>query len=295
MFCFIIFAIIAPMKILSGSIVAEKFLEEIKLEAENLKQITNRMPKFAIVQIADNPASNLYISNKKKAAEKIGFEYVHHKFDCDVDFNTVGHVIANLNASSEIDGIIVQLPVPAHLKQIVYLISPNKDIDGLGYIQQAKLALNLPGLRPCTPFGVLKLLDAYDISVECNVCIVGRSVLVGQSLALMLLHKNATVTIVHSKTKNIENCLKNADIVFLAAGMPNFIDMSMLSANCIVIDIAISKITDPNDASKSIVTGDLNHDAHEHIKAYSPVPGGIGPMTIASLMHNTLLAYKNSL
>lgn len=280
------------MKILCGKTIAEKFLQEISSEAAKMAEITNRMPKFAIIQVGKNPASEIYIKNKKKTAEKIGFGFELHEFDENTNFNTIGNLISELNLSKEIDGIIVQLPIPSHLKQILYLIAPNKDIDGLGYIQQARLALNLPGLRPCTPFGVIKLLKAYEIDLNCRICVVGRSVLVGQSLALMLLHENATVTIAHSKTRNIGQVLQDSDIICLAAGAPNFVTSEMVNPKSIVIDIAISKIQNPENPLEWRTTGDLHENTHQKIAAFSPVPGGIGPMTVASLMYNTLEAHK---
>ncbi len=276
------------MQKLCGHTSAKHLLEKISQEVADIICEIERAPGFAIIQVGENPASDLYITNKKKVANNLGINVQHHQFDVSATFEEVGKLIGDLNMDRDIDGIIVQLPLPHHLKQVLYLISPLKDVDGLGYIQQARLALNIPGLRPCTPMGVMAMLEYYGIDIECNVCIVGRSVLVGQSLALMMMHKNATVDVVHAKTRDIKEHLIRANIVCLCAGHPGLVNFDMLKDDAIVIDIAITR----NDQNK--VVGDLELTGSTEIKAYSPVPGGVGPMTVASLMQNVVNACKTN-
>lgn len=266
---------------LSGKIVAEKWLEEIKQTASSLRN----KPGFAILQVGDNAASNVYIKNKIKVAEQLNFHVVYHKIQEDTEINIAKKILHDLNTDPKIHGIIIQLPLPNTFKQLIYMIAPEKDIDGLGLFQQANLALNMPGLRPCTPTGVLRLMEYYNIPFKARACVVGRSILVGQSLALMLLHKGATITVTHLETANLTQHLKEADVVFLAAGNPGFIKAEMLNSNAIVIDIAIT-------SCNGVLYGDLDKEAYKYIQAYTPVPGGIGPMTIAALMHNVLQAYQ---
>jgi len=274
--------------ILSGREPADKILNEIKQQLEAmLKQNPNtRTPMFAIIQIGHNPASNIYIANKKRIAEQLGFDVLHHKFPDDVEIETMEDTINSLNEDEFVDGIIMQLPVAERYRHLLDKIAADKDIDGLGKMQQANLVLNRDGLKPCTPLGVIKMMEHYAVPFEANVCIVGRSILVGQSLALMLLQRDATVTIVHHKTNDIAPHIKNADIIFLAAGYPGLVESHMLKKDAIVIDIAITPI-------KNKVVGDYKHDENSYIK-HSPVPGGVGPMTIACLMHNIFKAYKEN-
>ena len=269
-------------RVLSGREPADKILNEISLRLSTISQ-TQRAPMFAIIQIGDNSASNIYIANKKRVAQQIGFDVLHHKFPEGIDAGYVKSVIHALNDDELIDGIIMQLPVAKQYKHLLYEITASKDIDGLGAVQQANLVLDKPGLRPCTPLGVIKLMEYYNIDFIQDISIVGRSILVGQSLALMLLHKNASVSIVHHQTKDIKKYLANADIVCLATGCPELVNSSMLKNGAVVIDIAITSL-----AGK--VVGDYVHDDSSVI--YSKVPGGIGPMTIACLMHNVFEAYK---
>lgn len=279
------------MRILSGRPPADKILKQITDELNQIMQSPNaRAPMFAIIQIGDNAASNIYIANKKRVAEQIGFDIVHHKFADGTNQEHIKSVIHALNSDNLIDGIIMQLPVAGQYKHLLYEIAAQKDIDGLGAQQQSNLTLDKPGLRPCTPLGVIKMMEYYNIDFVQDICIVGRSILVGQSLALMLMHKHGTVTIVHHKTRDIKKHLAQADIVCLAAGCPGLVDSSMLKENAVIIDIAITSV-------EGKVMGDYSPDGYKNKCdiSYSPVPGGVGPMTIACLMHNVFAAYKKSL
>lgn len=270
------------MQILDGKVVSEKILNKIKEETKTLKH----KPGFAILQIGNEHASNIYVERKKKVAQELGFFCVHLKFDLDIEKIALEKVIHELNNEETIDGIILQLPIPIHLKSVLNNIAFHKDIDGLGVIQQGNLALNLVGLRPCTPRGIISLLKEYGIEIcNTNSCIIGRSPLVGQSLALMLLHENSTVTVTHSKTQNLKKHTLNADIIFSATGQTHFLTPDMLKQDSIVIDVGINRIDEK-------ITGDLAPETYEKIKAYTPTPGGIGPMTIASLFENVFTAYK---
>ena len=275
-------------QVFSGREPADKILSCISFQLnEILKNNSARSPMFAIIQIGDNAASNIYISNKKRVAQEIGFDVLHHKFPEGTDVEYIKSVIYQLNEDDAVDGIIMQLPVPEQYKHLLYEIAWHKDIDGLGFVQQANLVLDKPGLRPCTPLGVIKMLEYYNIDFQKDACVVGRSVLVGQSLALMLMHRNATVSVLHHKTHDISKYLARADLIFLAAGKPGLVNSSMLKPDAVVIDIAISSVDGK-------VVGDYEHFDQSDI-SYSRVPGGVGPMTIACLMSNVFQAYKANL
>lgn len=279
--------------LLSGRICADSIFEKIKKNIITAKKSSNFInPGFAIVQIGDNAASNIYIANKKRIAKELGFEVFHHQFENGCDHLEIEKIIIKLNTDVRVHGIIMQLPVMEQYKYLLYKIDAKKDIDGLGKIQQANLGLEQDGLRPCTPLGIIKLLEYYNISFEQNFCVIGRSVLVGQSLALMLLHKHATVSVVHAKTKNLEKHTKQADVVISATGVPGLVKLDMLNDGVVVIDVGITKINGK-------VYGDFDSSDLEKLQAknikYTPVPGGVGPMTIACLMYNVVQAWRDSI
>ncbi len=275
--------------ILEGKKVAEHIIENLK--KQDLFSLKNRVPGFAIIQIGSDPASEIYIKNKKKIAHDLKYHVIHKQFRVDENFNrnfdenleNIKNFLAELNHDDAIDGIILQLPVPEQYKILKDLIKPEKDVDGLGVYAQGCLALGLDWLRPCTPLAVIKFLDFYNIKKNVNITIVGRSNLVGKPLAFMLLQEDATVQICHSKTENLEKICQNSKIIMLATGKSEFFSFNLPGA--VIIDIGITK-------QENKLTGDFDFHSSS-VESYSPVPGGIGPVTVACLMENVAKAYCN--
>ncbi len=256
---------------------------------ENLKQRLNNMsekPTLAVILVGDDPASQIYVKNKKKTAENLGINSIVINYPSDIPENVLLDKIKELNNDNKITAILVQLPLPKHIDKfrIIDSISPEKDVDGLTPYNSGKLfSGEEPYVYPCTPKGILLLLDEYNIELEGkHVVVIGRSNLVGKPVAQMLLNRNATVTMCHSHTKNLSDITKTADIVVSAVGK-NIIGEKMLKSDCVVVDVGIFK--DINGK----ICGDVDFASASKIAAYiSPVPGGVGPMTIASLMLNTV-------
>lgn len=256
---------------------------------ENLKQRLNNMsekPTLAVILVGDDPASQIYVKNKKKTAENLGINSIVINYPSDISENILLDKIKELNNDNKITAILVQLPLPKHIDKfkIIDAIAPEKDVDGLTPYNSGKLfSGEEPYVYPCTPKGILLLLDEYNIQLEGkHVVVIGRSNLVGKPVAQMLLNRNATVTMCHSHTKNLSDITKTADIVVSAVGK-NIIGEKMLKSDCVVVDVGIFK--DINGK----ICGDVDFTSASKIAAYiSPVPGGVGPMTIASLMLNTV-------
>ena len=256
---------------------------------ENLKQRLNNMsekPTLAVILVGDDPASQIYVKNKKKTAENLGINSIVINYPSDIPENVLLDKIKELNNDNKITAILVQLPLPKHIDKfkIIDAIAPEKDVDGLTPYNSGKLfSGEEPYVYPCTPKGILLLLDEYNIELEGkHVVVIGRSNLVGKPVAQMLLNRNATVTMCHSHTKNLSDITKTADIVVSAVGK-NIIGEKMLKSDCVVVDVGIFK--DNNGK----ICGDVDFASASKIAAYiSPVPGGVGPMTIASLMFNTV-------
>ena len=269
------------MELLNGKVVRDKIFEELK-ERINGLDLT-----LAIIQIGNNEASNIYIRQKEKTCNNLGISFKLYKLEENVLEEEVINLIKKLN-NSKVTGILLQLPIPKHLnvKKIVDCIDEKKDVDGLTSKNVAKLVLKEKGLIPCTPKGVMSLLKYYNIDVEGKkVTIVGRSNLVGKPLANLMLNYNATVTVCHSKTKNLKELTLNADIIIVAVGQPNLITSDMVKAGAIIVDVGINRVDGK-------IVGDVAFDNVSKIVNYiSPVPGGVGPMTIASLIENIYEAY----
>jgi len=270
--------------LIDGKEVKSKKIEELK----NILDKLDTKLGLAVIQVGDDEASNVYIRQKEKLALELGYKFIHKKYDSDVDESTLLHYIDDLNNDNSINGILVQMPLPKHLDEnkIQNRISPLKDVDGLTFINAGKLVNNSKGLVPCTPKGIIDLLDYYNIKIEgANAVVVGRSILVGKPIANLLLNRNATVTICHSRTKDIEKITKKADILIVAVGKKWFIDKSMIKKNSVIIDVGINR-----DDGK--LYGDVNFDdVKDKCKYITPVPGGVGPMTVTELMFNVLDAY----
>ena len=273
------------MMILDGKIVKKIILDEIKEEVNCLFV----KPKLVVVQVGNDEASNVYIKQKKNMCEYVGYGYEHIKLDNDVTTDNIIEVIEKLNNDNSVNGILVQLPLPKHIdtNMVVNKISYLKDVDGLTDINNGMLFHGKDTLYSCTPYGVMELLDRYNISVsEKNVVIVGRSDLVGKPMAMMMLEKNATVTICHSKTKKLSDFTKNADILVVAVGKPNLITADMISEGVVILDVGINR-TDNG------LCGDVMYESVKDKCMYiTPVPGGVGQMTVAMLSKNVLKAYK---
>ncbi len=276
--------------LLDGKSSSQKIKEQIKEEVLNLQRIYNSVPHLVIVQVGNNQASNVYIKNKLKAAEFVGIQATHIHLEETIQNDELISKINELNNDSNVDGIIVQLPLPKHLNEndIINEIDNSKDVDGFGLINKGKLFCGLDCLKSATPYGVMKLLEMYDIELAGkNAVVIGRSNIVGKPMAMMLLSKNATVTICHSKTKNLKDVCKNADVLVVAIGKAKFVTKDMVKDGAVVIDVGMNR--DENNK----LCGDVDFDNVKDTASYiTPVPGGVGPLTISMLLLNTLTAYK---
>jgi methylenetetrahydrofolate dehydrogenase (NADP+)/methenyltetrahydrofolate cyclohydrolase len=284
-------------QILDGKTLAQKIQQALKTEIQTLQPQIGRSPGLAVLMVGDNPASAVYVRNKEKACEKIGMRSFGKHFPALTSQEELTAVIQALNEDPNVDGILVQLPLPKHLDSVALLhtIAPEKDADGLHPVNLGHLVRGETGLRSCTPAGVMALLAEYNIDVAGkNAIVIGRSILVGKPLALMLLEKNATVTIAHSRTQNLAELTRQADIVVGAVGQPEMITADMVKPGAIVIDVGINRVVDSSGNARLV--GDVDFAGVAPIASYiTPVPGGIGPMTIAILLQNTVLSYKSHL
>ncbi len=268
--------------ILDGKMLRDKIFESLKAKLDKMEQ----KPTLAVILVGENPASQIYVRNKKKTAEKLGINSLSIEYPSDISEKELLNKIKELNSDEKVTAILVQLPLPAHINKnrIIDSILPQKDVDGLTPYNLGKLfSGEEPYVYPCTPKGILLLLDEYNIKLEGkNIVVVGRSNLVGKPVAQMLLKRNATVTMCHSHTKNLSEITKTADIIVSAVGK-KVIGEKMLKSDCVVIDVGIFR--DENGK----ISGDVDFENVSKTAAYiSPVPGGVGPMTIASLMLNTV-------
>ena len=276
-------------KIISGKEVSQKIKDELKIEAAELKA-KGITAGLAVIIVGDDPASRVYVNNKKKACEEIGIYSKEYALDASATENELLSLIKSLNEKKEINGILVQLPLPKHINEetVINAIRPEKDVDAFHPINVGKIMVGNFDFVPCTPAGVMELIAESGIEVSGKDCvIVGRSNIVGKPQAMLLLHKNGTVTICHSKTKNLKEKTKAADILIAAVGKPNFITGDMIKEGAVVIDVGINRLAD-----KKLV-GDVDFESAKNVaSAITPVPGGVGPMTIAMLMKNAIKAAK---
>ena len=279
------------MGILDGKKISAKVREDLKLEVDNLKK-EGIKPKLAVIMVGNDPASKVYVRNKNKACEEIGIEYEEFLLGEETTMEELLNVIDNLNKNQNIDGILLQSPIPKHLdiNKAFRAILPEKDVDGFHPINAGKLSIGEKCFVPCTPHGVVKIIEEYNIETEGkNVVIVGRSNIVGKPLIQCMLQKNATVTVCHSKTRNLEEFTRKADILIVAIGKPKFITENMVKEGVVVIDIGINR----NEEGKLV--GDVDFDNVSKKASYiTPVPGGVGPMTVAMLMENVVEAAKQN-
>lgn len=274
-------------KLLLGKEVSKRIKDQLREEVEELKK-KDIKPGLAVIIVGDDPASRVYVNNKKKACEECGIYSEEYALPAETSEKDLLELIDTLNVRKEISGILVQLPVPEHIdeKKIISAISPEKDVDAFHPINVGKIMVGDFDFVPCTPAGVMELIAESGIDVSGKECVVvGRSNIVGKPQAMLLLHKNGTVTICHSRTKNLAEKTKAADILVAAVGIPNFIKGDMIKPGAVVIDVGINRIE-----GKKLV-GDVEFESAEKVAgAITPVPGGVGPMTIAMLMKNTVRA-----
>ncbi|OKH11013.1 bifunctional methylenetetrahydrofolate dehydrogenase/methenyltetrahydrofolate cyclohydrolase FolD [[Limnothrix rosea] IAM M-220] len=285
-------------QILDGKGFAKKIQANLKEKIAQIQPQMGRPPGLAVLMVGDNPASAAYVRNKERSCERVGIASFGKHFPADVSQAELEAVIQALNVDERVDGILVQLPLPDHLDSVGLLltIAPEKDADGLHPLNLGHLVRSEPGLRSCTPYGVMALLQEYDVPLAGKkAVVVGRSILVGKPLALMLLDANATVTIAHSRTADLAAVTRDADILVAAVGRPEFITADMIKPGAIAIDVGINRVENP-DTGKARLVGDIAFDAAEKVASYiTPVPGGIGPMTVAMLLQNTFHSYEAKL
>ena len=278
-------------QIIDGKELAKKVRLELKDEVEKLKKDENIHPKLAVIMVGSDPASQIYVRNKSKACDEIGIEFEEFLLDENTTQKELLDLIDRLNENEKVNGILLQSPIPKNLdiNEAFRRISPEKDVDGFNPVNVGKLTLGQKGFISCTPFGVIKMLEEYNIDIEGkNAVVLGRSNIVGKPMSQCLLNKNATVTICHSKTKNINDITKNADIIVAAIGKKEFVKGDMVKEGAVVIDVGINRGEDGK------LKGDVDFEEVSKKASYiTPVPGGVGPMTIAMLMTNVVKAAKD--
>ncbi len=276
------------MLLLNGKALAKSIRLELK---HSLKAIT-KPPGLAVILCGSDPASEIYVASKQKIATRLGFKSEQFTFDKNIDSKKLSACIDSLNRREDIHGILLQLPLPEHLHAIEHLseISPQKDVDGFHPTSVGRVCLGLDTLAPCTPLGVIRLLREYQVPIlGSNVVIVGKSNVVGRPLAQLFFLEHATVTVCHTETRDLSEHIKNADILVTAAGAPRLINSSHLGRDCVMVDVGINRLPD------GTICGDIDFNdlkSSPFCKAISPVPGGVGPMTITMLMQNTIKAYQ---
>ena len=278
------------MQIIDGKKVSANVKESVRLETEQLIKNHNVTPGLAVIIVGDDPASRVYVNNKKKACELVGFRSEEYALPAETTQEELLSLVDTLNNKDDINGILVQLPLPKHLddKSVIERISPKKDVDAFHAVNVGKIMLGEYDFLPCTPAGVMEMLHQYEIPVEGKQCVViGRSNIVGKPMGMLLLHENGTVTICHSRTKNLKEVCQRADILVAAVGRAKFVTADMVKDGAVVIDVGMNR--DENGK----LCGDVDFENVKDKCSYiTPVPGGVGPMTIATLMKNTIKACK---
>ena len=278
------------MQIIDGKKVSAQVKEEVKQQTLELQEKYGLTPGLAVVIVGDDPASRVYVNNKKKACELVGFKSEEYALPAETTQDELMKLVDELNNNKDINGILVQLPLPKHLddKAVIEAINPIKDVDAFHAVNVGKIMLGEYDFLPCTPAGVMEMLHSYEIPVSGKNCVViGRSNIVGKPMAMLLLHENGTVTICHSRTQNLAEICSQADILVAAVGRPKFVSADMVKEGAVVIDVGIHRQDDGK------LCGDVDFENVKDKCSYiTPVPGGVGPMTIATLMKNTLKAAK---
>ena len=284
-------------QLLDGKALAQKIQGQLSEEVRILSRRAGRAPGLAVIWVGDNPASKAYVGNKEKACAKVGIVSFSEHLAADIAQEELEQLIDRMNADESIDGILVQLPVPDGLDgaALTQRIAPDKDADGLHMVNLGKLVRGEPGLRSCTPAGVMAILQEAQIPLAGkHAVVVGRSILVGKPIGLMLLEKNCTVTYAHSQTPDLAKVTKEADILIVAVGRPEMITGSMVKPGAAVIDVGINRVTDYEGNTRLV--GDVDFKSVLAIAGWlTPVPGGVGPMTVTMLIANTIASYKHRL
>tara|TARA_B100000700_G_scaffold286215_1_gene340892 strand:- start:1181 stop:2068 length:888 start_codon:yes stop_codon:yes gene_type:complete len=290
-------------KLINGKEIAQSLRNKLKKEIDNLKNKIGKVPGLAVVQVGNVAASSVYVKAKTKSAKEVGIEVIDHHLEEKTSEEELLELVMKLNNQENVNGILVQLPLPKHINEQIILdsIHPDKDADGFHPLNVGKLSIanhndeNL--LIPCTPYGCLIMLKGLDINLQGkNAVVIGRSNIVGKPMAQLLLKESCTVTIAHSKTKNLEKVCQDADIVVAAVGRPEMVKGTWIKNGAVVIDVGINRIeVNINGEYKNKLVGDVDFiEAEKNASAITPVPGGVGPMTIACLLRNTTIAFKNS-
>ena len=288
--------------IIDGKKIASLIKEEIKNQVEEIISKGGRAPHLAAVLVGDDGASLTYVSNKVASCKQVGFKSSLITLPYEIEEEKLLSEITRLNENKEIDGFIVQLPLPKHIDgdKVLLAINPKKDVDGFHPTNFGKMALDMETFVPATPYGIIELLERYNIDTNGkHTVVIGRSNIVGRPISILMSRKakwgNSTVTVVHSRTKNLEFFTKNADIVISALGVPNFLKANMVKDGVVIIDVGITRVKDLNKTKGYVLKGDVDFDSVKEKASYiTPVPGGVGPMTIISLLQNTLKAYHQS-
>ena len=280
------------MELIEGKVVSKKIRDELHEEVIKLNE-KGIHPKLAVILVGDDPASKIYVNNKNKACQKVGIEFEEFLFPTNTTQEELDNLIDSLNENKEINGILLQYPIPKHLDvdEAFRRISPQKDVDGFNPINVGKLSLGQETFVSCTPFGIMKMLEHYNIDPEGkHAVVIGRSNIVGKPMAQCLLKANSTVTICHSRTKNLAEMTKQADILVAAIGKPKFVTEDMVKDGAVVIDVGINRLDDGK------IVGDVDFENISNKVSYiTPVPGGVGPMTITMLLNNVIKATKEQL
>jgi methylenetetrahydrofolate dehydrogenase (NADP+)/methenyltetrahydrofolate cyclohydrolase len=300
------------MAILDGKAVAEKIQHEVGLEVERLKSERSVIPGLAVIMAGDDPASRSYVNSKSRLAEKLGIRSELIKFPEDAAAAEIVRVIEARNSDPRVHAILVQMPLPKHLDgwNIIDRIAPDKDVDAFHPFNQGLIMQNRGGIFPCTPLGIMRILEHYGIDpAGMDAAVVGRSFLVGKPMAAMLSNRNATVTLCHSRTVGLPGILREADLVVAAIGKPGFITADMVKPGAVLVDVGINHVEKEGDFDRFcprsqyeafkkkgyVITGDIHYQAFAKAAHYTPVPGGVGPLTVIMLMHNTVELCKRSL
>ena len=282
--------------------IRDRIKEEIKNQVEEIISKGGRAPHLAAVLVGDDGASLTYVSNKVASCKQVGFKSSLITLPYEIEEEKLLSEITRLNEDKEIDGFIVQLPLPKHIDgdKVLLAINPKKDVDGFHPTNFGKMAVDMETFVPATPYGIIELLERYNIDTNGkHTVVIGRSNIVGRPISILMSRKakwgNSTVTVVHSRTKNLEFFTKNADIVISALGVPNFLKANMVKDGVVIIDVGITRVKDLNKTKGYVLKGDVDFDSVKEKASYiTPVPGGVGPMTIISLLQNTLKAYHQS-
>lgn len=286
------------MQLLDGKKTAEDIKSEIAAEVQKIKDNGGKVPHLAAVIVGTDGASLTYVGSKVRSCKQIGFDSTLVSLEETISEAELLEKIKELNADENLDGYIVQLPLPKHIdeQKILMAIDPNKDVDGFHPANFGKMALEMETFLPATPFGIMQLLERYKVETSGkHTVVIGRSHIVGRPMSILMSRKgypgDSTVTLTHSRTKNIEEYTKNADIIITALGVPNYLKADMVKDGVVVIDVGITRVKDDSHPKGYVITGDVDFDAVSKKSSFiTPVPGGVGPMTIAMLLKNTLLA-----